>query len=260
MKTLSKIALYVSVGTLLQADPMLENLQTETTKLIAQELEHFTETATVTKANEPYQPYIITVLEGSDLEKLGVSTLGESLELIPGVDISTDLLDMKTPIFRGSNPLAFGQVKLLIDGMLANDTFIDGFASYLYMPVEVIKRIEVVRGPGSRTDGINAYAGSIHVITYAEDIDEPVNRVFGKTGSHDLGVGGFSSSFNEGKLHVHTDGYYHKDNKRLFAGPDTASTGIYNIPVGILPYSIDNTVLAQSGDAPLQTTSYALGL
>lgn len=262
MKVLSinTLLIYLLGITILQAETVSKTVDTDRSKTIIQELEHFTETATVTKANEPYQPYIITILEGNDLEKLGISTLGEALELIPGVDMSTDLSDIKTPIFRGSNPFAFGQVKLLIDGMLANDTFIDGFASYLYMPVEVIKRIEVVRGPGSRTDGINAYAGSIHVITYAEELGEPLERVFVKTGSYDLRVGGFSSSYNAGKLHVHADGYYHKDNKRLFAGPDAASTGIYNIPVGILPYSIDNTALAQSGDAPLQTTSYALGL
>ena len=261
MKNLFTATLFLLLSSrMLLAEPASENLATKTTKTISQELEHFTQAATTTKANEPYQPYIITVLEGRNLEQLGISTLGEALELIPGVDMSTDLSDIKTPIFRGSNPVAFGQVKLLIDGMLANDTFIDGFANYLYMPVEVIKRIEVIRGPGSRTDGINAYAGSIHVITYAEELGEPVNRVFARTGSHDLRVGGFSSSFSEGKLRVHTDGYYHKDNKAIFTGPDTAATGIYDIPIGFLPYSIDNTVLAQSGDAPLQTESYALGL
>jgi len=248
MKILSVSTLLLLFSSIiLQAESASAIINTDTTKGITQELEHFTQAATVTKVNEPYQPYIITVLEGEKLEKLGVSTLGEALELFPGVDMSTDLSDIKTPIFRGSNPFAFGQVKLLIDGMLANDTSIDGFASYLYMPVEIIKRIEVVRGPGGRTDGINAYAGSIHVITYAEEIGEPVNRVFAKTGSHDLRVGGFSSSFSEGKLHVHTDGYYHKDNKTLFTGPDAATF-------------LGNSSFTQSGDAPLQTTSYALGL
>jgi len=243
MKTLFISTLFLLLSsTILEA----ESVSNET-KTIVQELEHFTQAATVTKVNEPYQPYLITVLEGKRLEKLGVSTLGEALELVPSVDIATDLLDMKTPIFRGSNSFAFGQVKLLIDGMLANDSFIDGFASYLYMPIEIIKRIEVVRGPGSRTDGINAYAGSIHVITYAEEIGEPVNRVFAKTGSHDLRVGGFTSSFSEGKLKVHADGYYKKDNKTLFTGPDAAAY-------------LGNPTLTQSGDAPLQTTSYALGL
>ncbi len=225
---------------------------TSLTQQIGQDLEHFTLAATETKANEPYQPYIISVLTGKELEKLGISTLQEALQLIPGVDFSTDLSDTKTPIFRGSNPFAFGQVKLLVDGMLANDTFTDGFAGYLYMPIEVIKRIEVVRGPGSRTDGINAYAGSIQVITYAEDIGEPVNRVFAKAGSYDQYVGGFTSSFTEGKLRFNTDGYYHQDDKTLFAGPDAAA--VYKFG------PVDNTPLAQSGEAPLQTTTYALGL
>ena len=115
---------------------------------INRDLAQLTDVATVTKANEPYQPYIITTLEGKKLEALGVMNLKEALELLPGVDIATDLLDLKTPIFRGSNPFAYGQVKLLIDDMVANDLLYDGFAGYLYMPIQIIKRIEVIRGPG----------------------------------------------------------------------------------------------------------------
>ncbi len=267
MKILSAASLLLILGGgTLQAELAQQTLQelspadythiASVTQQISQELEHFTEAATETKVNEPYQPYIISVLTGKELEKLGVSTLQEALELIPGVDMATDLSDAKTPIFRGSNPFAYGQVKLLVDGILANDTFLDGFAGYLYMPIEMIKRIEVVRGPGSRTDGINAYAGSIQVITYAEEIGEQVNRVFAKTGSYDSGAVGFTSSATEGKLRIHADGYYHKDDKTLFAGPDAAATGAHNNE----SFSIDNTSVAQSGQAPLQTTTYALGL
>ncbi len=224
------------------------------TQQIDQELEQFTLAATETKANEPYQPYIISVLTGKELEKLGITTLQEALQLIPGVDFSADLSDAKTPIFRGSNPFAFGQVKLLIDGMLANDIFTDGFIGYLYMPIEIVKRIEVVRGPGSRTDGINAYAGSIQIITYAEDIGEPINRVFARGGSYDQLAGGFTSTFSENKFRFHADGYYYQDDKMLFAGPDAAATGAYNFG------PIDNTSFALSGQVPLQTTTYALGL
>ena len=260
--------LYFSLALLLYSDVFLlqadETLQKQSLsnsphlasvkEQISQDLEHFTDVATLTKVNEPYQPYIISVLTGKDLEKLGISTLQEALELIPGVDFSTDLSDAKTPIFRGSNPFAFGQVKLLIDGMVTNDLFTDGFLNYLYMPIETIKRIEVVRGPGSRTDGINAYAGSIHVITYAEETGEPLNRVFAKAGSYDQLIGGFTSTVTEGKLRIHADGYYHKDNKTLPAGPDAAATGVYNFG------PVDNTPFAQTGEAPLQTTTYALGL
>jgi iron complex outermembrane receptor protein len=269
MKILSAASLLLILnGGTLQAELVQQTVQelsptdythiASVTQQISQELEHFTEAATETKVNEPYQPYIISVLNGKDLEKLGISTLQEALELIPGVDIATDVSDMRTSVFRGSNPFAFGQAKLLIDGMLANDTFLDSFATYLYMPIEMIKRIEVVRGPGSRTDGINAYAGSIQVITYAEKMGESRNRAFAKIGSYDSRTVGFTSSATEGKLRIHADGYYYQDDKTLHAGPDAAATGIYNYQTPF--YTIDNTTLAQSGDAPLQTTTYALGL
>jgi len=230
------------------------------TEQITSDLEHYTHVATVTKANEPYQPYIITVFDGKELEKRGISTLRDALELLPGTDMATDLLDNATPVFRGSNPFAYGQVKLLIDDMLVNNTQFDSFAGYLYMPIEIIKRIEVVRGPGSRTDGINAYAGSVHVITYAEAFDEndAVNRVFAKTGSYESGSGGFVMSVREGELRIHADSYFHQDDKRLYAGPDAASTGVFNYQTPF--YTIDNTPLARSGNAPLQTATAALGL
>ena len=244
-----------------QTDPTLDRPKLATlSDQITRDLDHVTEVATVTKANESYQPYIITTLEGKELEKLGITNLKEALELIPGVDIATDLMDLKTPIFRGSNPFAFGQVKLLIDDMVANDLLYDGFAGYLYMPIQIIKRIEVIRGPGSKTDGINTYAGSIRVVTYAEEFDVTgsVNRAFALTGSYDTVGAGFVTSVNEGALHLHADGYYLRDNKMLHAGPDTAASGAYNFQTPY--YGIDNTGLAQTGDAPLQTTTYALGL
>lgn len=230
------------------------------TRQITSDLEHYTKIATATKANEAYQPYIITVFEGKALEKLGISTLREAIDLLPGTDFATDLLDNATPVFRGSNPFAYGQVKLLIDGMLVNDTKFESFSSYLYMPIEIIKRIEVVRGPGSRTEGVNAYAGSIQVFTYAEafDKDEATNRVFAKIGSYDSDSGGFTVSAQEGDFRFHADAYFHRDDKRLHAGPDSLATGAYNF--NMPGYTIDNTPLAQSGDAPLQTETDALGI
>ena len=150
----------------------LTNLDAKTDDIlssISNDMEHFNEVATVTKENESYQPYIISVFQGKELEKLGISNLKEALELVPGVDMATDNFNNQTPIFRGSNSLAYGQTKLFIDDVLVNNLFFDAYSEYLGMPVEMIKRIEVVRGPGSKTDGINAYAGSIKVITYAED-------------------------------------------------------------------------------------------
>lgn len=214
---------------------------------------HFNEVATITKQNEHYQPYIISVFKGKELEKLGVSNLKEALGLVPGVDIATDNFNNQSSTFRGSNPTAYGQSKLFIDDVLVNNTFFDSYSEYLSFPIEMIKRIEVTRGPGSKADGVNAYAGSIHVITYAEDFKDFENndKLVFKYGSYDYMMGGFTKNFKSDGLKVYTDFYYQQDDKKLYAGQDglsQGSLGAANIP------------LSQTGDAPLWFKEYSLGL
>jgi len=232
------------------------NLSAQTDDLIdtiSGEMKHFSEIATITKQNEHYQPYIVSVFQGKELETLGVSNLKEALLLVPGVDMATDNFNNQTPIFRGSNSLAYGQSKLFIDGVLVNNLFFDAYSEYLGFPIEMIKRIEVVRGPGSKTDGVNAYAGSIQVITYAEDFEgfESRDKLVFKYGSYDYRMGGFVKTYKTENFKAFVDFYYQQDNKKLPAGPDGLSQGILgavNIP------------LSQSGDAPVWLQDYSLGL
>ncbi|MEN4046032.1 TonB-dependent receptor [Sulfurimonas sp. NWX367] len=229
----------------LQAEDLLSSIMTD--------MKQFNEIATQTKQNEHYQPYIISVFEAKELEKLGVSTLKEALLLVPGVDMATDNFNNQTPIFRGSNPFAYGQSKLLIDGVLVNNLFFDSYSEYLSMPIEMIKRIEVIRGPGSKVDGINAYAGSINVVTYAEDFEEfeSNDKVVFKYGSYDYTMGGFVKNFKSKEFKTHIDFYYQKDNKNISSGPDGLSQGALG-PA--------NIALSQSGEAPLWLDEYSLGL
>ena len=224
---------------------------------ISNDMVRFNNVATTTKQNEHYQPYIISVFKGKELERLGIANLKEALQLVPGVDMATDNFNNQTPIFRGSNSLGYGQSKLFIDDVLVNNLFFDSYSEYLGMPIEMIKRIEVVRGPGSKTNGVNAYAGSIKVITYAEnfkDFESPDKMVF-KYGSYDYRMSGFIKKFKTENLDATIDFYYQEDNKKLYAGQDGYSTGSMSIP-GLY----DNTGLSQNGDAPVWNRDYSLGL
>ena len=225
----------------------------ELLKSISSELEYYNEVATLTKQNEHYQPYIISVFQGKELEKLGVSNLKEALGLVPGVDMATDNFNNQTPIFRGSNPLAYGQSKLFIDGVAVNNLFFDAYSEYLSFPIEMIKRIEVVRGPGSTIDGVNAYAGSIKVITYAEDFEgfESSDKLVFKHGSYDYNMGGFMKTYKTDDLKVFIDFFYQEDNKKLPSGPDGLSQGVLGA---------GNIALSRSGDAPLWLREHSLGL
>ncbi len=235
------------------------NLNAQTDEVLASlsnDMKHFNKVATATKQNESYQPYIISVFQGKELEKLGVSNLKEALQLVPGVDMATDNVNTQTPIFRGSNSLASGQSKLFIDGTLVNNVFFDAYSEYLSFPIEMIKRIEVVRGPGSKTDGVNAYAGSINVVTYAEDSDGAANdKVVFKAGSYDYKMGGFIKTYKTEDFKLFVDFFYQEDDKKLHSGIDGYSQG----SMSILP-SFDNRDLAKTGDAPLWLKDYSLGI
>ena len=195
--------------------------------LISSSMNHYTQVATVTKENEHYKPYVISVFKGKELEKLGIVNLEEALGLVPGVDMAVDNFGIKAPIFRGSNPQVFGQSKLFIDGVPANAVLFDSYSEHLKMPVEMIKRIEVVRGSGSKTDGYNAYAGSINVITYAENIDGYGENDFAvvKAGSYDYGMVGFVKSYELDDFRLTTDFSYQQDDKTLKTGTDGVDAG-----------------------------------
>ncbi len=227
--------------------------ETDILSSISKDMDRFSNVATITKENESYQPYIISVFQGKELEKIGIANLKEALLLLPGVDMATDNSNYQTPIFRGSNPLAYGQSKLFIDGTLLNNVFIDGYSEFLSMPIENIKRIEVIRGPGSKTDGVNAYAGSINIITYAENFRgfESADKVLFKGGSYQYRMGGFVKTYQTDMFTLFTDFYYQRDDKALYAGPDGLSQNI----VGAI-----NAPLSKTGDAPVWMNDYALGM
>ncbi len=225
---------------------------------IEKNVDRYSEVATESRSNENYQPYIVSTFNAIDLKKLGVLNLEEALSLVPGLDLAVDNINYKTPIFRGSNPVGFGQSKLFVDGVLVNDLFIGGYSSYLKMPLEIIKRIEVIRGGGDKLDGFNTYAGSIHVTTYAKEVGEfqDTDKVVFKSGSYKYLMGGFVKSYSSGDLRVFTDFVYQQDDKAISSGADAFSQGHLSLPT----LGLDNRALSESGDAPLWLKNYALGL
>ncbi|MDH5471708.1 MAG: TonB-dependent receptor plug domain-containing protein [Gammaproteobacteria bacterium] len=189
---------------------------------LQQDIQKYSEIATETKQNVDYMPYVVSVLTATELEQLGIVTLREALAIIPGVDMSVGMAGIKNPILRGSNPYAFGQSKLVIDGVAVNDSLFGGYSQYLEMPTQIIQRIEVVRGPGSLLSHVNGYAGSIHVITKANRDDgfARPDDMFAATGSHDYKMAGFNASHVQGDFEVNTDLFYQEHDLTLPVGAD----------------------------------------
>ena len=196
--------------------------ETDLLMSLQQEMQHFSELATETKQNVDYMPYVISTLNSSDLKELGVINLREAVSLVPGVDLNVGMAGVKNPIFRGSNPYAFGQSRLIIDGMVVNDQIFGGYNQFLEMPVDIIHRIEVVRGPGSMLNHVNGYAGSIHVITKANRDDEETQQdeTFVMGGSSNFGSAGLIKSFKLGEGYFSSDIYYQQHDLELPVGDD----------------------------------------
>ena len=199
-----------------------ESEESELLMSLQQEMQHFSELATETKQNVDYMPYVISTLNNKDLKELGVINLREAVSLIPGVDLNVGMAGVKNPIFRGSNPYAFGQSRLIIDGMVVNDQIFGGYNQFLEMPIDIIHRIEVVRGPGSMLNHVNGYAGSIHVITKANRDDEvdQQDEAFLLSGSNSFAGAGVIKSFKIGEGYFSSDIYYQQHDLELPVGDD----------------------------------------
>lgn len=221
--------------------------ETETNLLttLTNDISSIAESAKEQRANIDYLPYVMSVFNGEELSRAGASSLKEALSLIAGVNIASDNLSLFNPVFRGSNPVAYGQSKLIVDGVEVNDLFFDGYTAYLTMPIDMIKRIEVVRGPGSYSNGHSGYAGSIIITTYKSEMSTgDQGRWFTSVGNHRTGKVGGSYAIKDNDFMFAADIYTVHDDLSLSYGKD----GLSNNLLGA-----GNASLSRSGNAPSAT-------
>jgi outer membrane receptor protein involved in Fe transport len=212
---------------------------------LTSEINTIAQSAKDQRANIDYLPYVMSVFDGEELSRAGASSLKEALSLVAGVNIASDNLSLFNPVFRGSNPVAYGQSKLIVDGVEVNDLFFDGYTAYLSMPIDMIKRIEVVRGPGSYSNGHSGYAGSIIITTYKSEMSTgDSGRWFTSVGNNRTGKVGGSFAMREDDFAFAADIYTVHDNLALSYGRD----GLSNNLLGVA-----NAPLSRSGNAPSST-------
>jgi outer membrane receptor for ferrienterochelin and colicin len=110
-------------------------------------------------------PGVISVISGEDIKKSGAKDLLEILMIhAPGFEFGVDVEGVVGIGMRGLWAHE-GKILLLIDGLECNeDVFSNTLFGNHYLP-ENIKRIEIVRGPGSAIYGGYASVGVINIIT-----------------------------------------------------------------------------------------------
>ena len=112
-------------------------------------------------------PASVTVLDSEEIQRYGYRTLSALLQSVRGFHVSSDR-NYSFLGTRGVNQQDYNShVLILVNGHRINHNLSDGGLIDTAFPIDVdlIERVEVVRGPGSVLYGNNAFFGVINVVT-----------------------------------------------------------------------------------------------
>ncbi len=147
---------------------------------------------------------VMSVVTQDELRRFGAMTLREALERVPGLMALTSFFtDRSLVSVRGDQTKDNGShVLILINGRPAREVLEGGIVSDLLQsfPVNILERIEVIRGPGSVLYGSNAFSGVINLITKKAVGSSAALRTY----SVEPGAGGVSGEllFERGALNI----------------------------------------------------------
>ncbi len=147
--------------------------QISRSELLALDLESLLDIKVVTASkfseSQSDAPGIISVVTQDELRRFGGTTLREVLERVPGLSSSTAYFtDRSMVAARGDQTkINGGHVLFLINGRPTREVLEGGLVSDLLesFPVNVLERIEVIKGPGSVLYGSNAFSAVVNLIT-----------------------------------------------------------------------------------------------
>ena len=106
----------------------------------------------------------ITIIGSGDINKSPATNVSDLLQEINGVDIR------RRGVGGGQGDLyirggGFDQTLLLIDGMKMDDAQTGHHTLNMILPLYLIERIEIIKGPAARIFGQNAFNGAINIVT-----------------------------------------------------------------------------------------------
>lgn len=106
----------------------------------------------------------IEVISSKDIKNSAATNVADLLQQVAGVDIRRrGTAGSQADLYiRGGG---FDQTLLLIDGIKMDDSQTGHHTLNAALPLEVIERIEIIKGPAARVFGQNAFTGAINIVT-----------------------------------------------------------------------------------------------
>ena len=113
-------------------------------------------------------PSSVTVITSDQIRQFGYRTLADALRSVRGFDVTYDRNYVYVGVRGFSSPGGYNdQVLLLINGHRLNDNVYNSaqLGTEFPLDIDLVERIEIVRGPSSSLYGASAFLAVINVIT-----------------------------------------------------------------------------------------------
>ena len=155
----------------------------------------------------------VTILNGRELSLKRESTLGETLNGIPGISSTNFGPNASRPVIRG---LDAERVRIMQNGVGVVDASSLSFDHAVSVDPLVIEQIDVIRGPAALLYGGSAVGGVVNAV----DHRIPTEKLEGVTGRTEARLGGAANESNmagvvdigNGQIAIHADAYVRKSN------------------------------------------------
>ena len=152
----------------------------------------------------------LIIIDSTFINNTSAKNLSEVLQQVIGVDIrrrGND--DIQSDLFiRGGS---FDQTLLLINGIKVEDSQTGHHQMNLSVPIDLIDKIEILKGPGSRIFGMNAFNGAVNIITKKNNENGNLNLNYGSfntfQGSGSIPINSKNSSHLISTTYRQSDGY-----------------------------------------------------
>ena len=180
---------------------------------------------------------VFTVLS-SEIQAQGWRSVAEVLEHVPGLYVVDDLVTQNVEVRGASSGLRAGTriMKVMINGTdVSFRPDLNALIGPEFIPIDVVERIEIARGPLSALYGANAFLATVNVVTVDPDHIGGSADVHGSGRPHSGGtaLGGGVSGVATAKVGEHlklllSAGYDHLDRggltiKNTYAGQGAAT-------------------------------------
>ncbi len=183
--------------------------------------------STLTPMNLKTVPAATTVFSHKDIKRLGLDSLNELMNLVPGFQsYRTSFSSQHYPYSSRGRRIspASSEILLLVDGQRVEESTTSGSAEVVpKFPLWRIDRVEFIRGPGAAVYGSNAMMGVVNIITRSN-----INEVSMSLGSFSRVKTHLLSTYSHSDFSVDAFIYLDQDDGDQFQVQDSFSSNRIN--------------------------------